>query len=37
MFSTDAIDRVFNDKHGLAGKRDLQPEESIKAGNKMIS
>ncbi|XP_072841686.2 galanin peptides isoform X1 [Pogona vitticeps] len=27
-----AIDRVFNDKHGLAGKRDLQPEESIKAG-----
>nr|XP_008106931.1 PREDICTED: galanin peptides isoform X2 [Anolis carolinensis] len=27
-----AIDRVFNDKHGLAGKRDIQPEENIKAG-----
>ncbi|XP_066467542.1 galanin peptides [Tiliqua scincoides] len=27
-----AIDRVFNDKHGLAGKRGTQPEESIKAG-----
>ncbi|XP_054828638.1 galanin peptides isoform X2 [Eublepharis macularius] len=27
-----AIDRVFNDKYGLAGKRDIQPEENIKAG-----
>ncbi|XP_062974814.1 galanin peptides [Elgaria multicarinata webbii] len=27
-----AIDRVFNDKHGLAGKRDIQPEENTKAG-----
>ncbi|XP_060610914.1 galanin peptides isoform X1 [Anolis sagrei] len=27
-----AIDRVFNDKHGLAGKRDIPPEENIKAG-----
>ncbi|XP_048342165.1 galanin peptides isoform X1 [Sphaerodactylus townsendi] len=26
-----AIDRVFNDKHGLAGKRDIEPEENIKA------
>ncbi|KAH0621026.1 hypothetical protein JD844_022027 [Phrynosoma platyrhinos] len=30
--NTDAIDRVFNDKHGLAGKRDIQPEENMKAG-----
>ncbi|PIN88211.1 hypothetical protein AB205_0050240 [Aquarana catesbeiana] len=30
-----AIDnhRSFNDKHGLAGKRELQPEEDIKSGN----
>ncbi|XP_053139941.1 galanin peptides isoform X1 [Hemicordylus capensis] len=27
-----AIDRVFNDKHGLAGKRDTHPEENTKAG-----
>ncbi|KAJ7344297.1 hypothetical protein JRQ81_000247 [Phrynocephalus forsythii] len=32
LLGPHAIDRVFNDKHGLAGKRDLQPEESIKAG-----
>ncbi|XP_042311791.1 galanin peptides isoform X1 [Sceloporus undulatus] len=28
-----AIDRVFNDKNGLAGKRDIQPEENIKTGS----
>ncbi|XP_075043621.1 galanin peptides-like isoform X1 [Mixophyes fleayi] len=30
-----AIDnhRSFNDKHGLAGKRELQPEEDVKSGN----
>ncbi|KAF7245371.1 Galanin peptide, partial [Varanus komodoensis] len=27
-----AIDRVFSDKHGLAGKRDTHPEENLKAG-----
>ncbi|XP_061469061.1 galanin peptides isoform X2 [Rhineura floridana] len=27
-----AIDRVFHDKHGLAGKRDIQPEGNTKAG-----
>uniref|UniRef100_A0A8D0BX38 Galanin peptides n=2 Tax=Salvator merianae TaxID=96440 RepID=A0A8D0BX38_SALMN len=26
------IDRVFNEKHGLAGKRDIHPEEDTKAG-----
>lgn len=31
---TDAIDRVF-DKHGLAGKRDIQPEENTKAGTEI--
>nr|XP_020639863.1 galanin peptides isoform X2 [Pogona vitticeps] len=31
LLGPHVIDRVFNDKHGLAGKRDLQPEESIKA------
>ncbi|KAM3920222.1 galanin peptides-like isoform 2-T2 [Leptodactylus fuscus] len=25
--------RSFNDKHGLAGKRELQPEEDVKSGN----
>ncbi|XP_067396479.1 galanin peptides isoform X2 [Emydura macquarii macquarii] len=25
--------RSFNDKHGLAGKREIQPEEDIKTGN----
>ncbi|XP_074852105.1 galanin peptides [Carettochelys insculpta] len=30
-----AIDnhRSFNNKHGLAGKREIQPEEDIKTGN----
>ncbi|XP_008106933.2 galanin peptides isoform X2 [Anolis carolinensis] len=32
LLGPHAIDRVFNDKHGLAGKRDIQPEENIKAG-----
>ncbi|KAL2805715.1 galanin peptides preproprotein, partial [Daubentonia madagascariensis] len=29
---TDAIDnhRSFNDKHGLTGKRELQPEDEVK-------
>ncbi|KAM6133593.1 LOW QUALITY PROTEIN: galanin peptides [Phoenicopterus ruber ruber] len=25
--------RSFNDKHGLSGKREIQPDEDIKAGN----
>ncbi|XP_032301076.1 galanin peptides isoform X1 [Coturnix japonica] len=25
--------RSFNDKHGFTGKREIQPEEDIKAGN----
>ncbi|XP_071970425.1 galanin peptides isoform X2 [Engystomops pustulosus] len=25
--------KSFNDKHGLAGKRELQPEEDVKSGN----
>ncbi|KAM7163638.1 galanin peptides [Macrochelys suwanniensis] len=25
--------RSFNDKHGIAGKREIQPEEDIKIGN----
>ncbi|XP_077177410.1 galanin peptides isoform X2 [Paroedura picta] len=32
LLGPHAIDRIFNDKHGLAGKRDIQPEENIKAG-----
>ncbi|XP_054828637.1 galanin peptides isoform X1 [Eublepharis macularius] len=32
LLGPHAIDRVFNDKYGLAGKRDIQPEENIKAG-----
>ncbi|XP_048342168.1 galanin peptides isoform X2 [Sphaerodactylus townsendi] len=31
LLGPHAIDRVFNDKHGLAGKRDIEPEENIKA------
>ncbi|XP_077311988.1 galanin peptides isoform X2 [Lithobates pipiens] len=35
LLGPHAIDnhRSFNDKHGLAGKRELQPEEDIKSGN----
>ncbi|XP_009274263.1 PREDICTED: galanin peptides isoform X1 [Aptenodytes forsteri] len=31
----DAVDnhRSFNDKHGFTGKREIQPDEDIKAGN----
>ncbi|NXG72292.1 GALA protein, partial [Baryphthengus martii] len=25
--------RSFNDKHGFTGKREIQPNEDIKAGN----
>ncbi|XP_053139943.1 galanin peptides isoform X2 [Hemicordylus capensis] len=32
LLGPHAIDRVFNDKHGLAGKRDTHPEENTKAG-----
>uniref|UniRef100_A0A4X2M7J2 Galanin peptides n=1 Tax=Vombatus ursinus TaxID=29139 RepID=A0A4X2M7J2_VOMUR len=33
--SIDAVDnhRSFNDKHGLAGKRELQAEDGMKPGN----
>uniref|UniRef100_A0A8C0C237 Galanin peptides n=1 Tax=Buteo japonicus TaxID=224669 RepID=A0A8C0C237_9AVES len=32
---SDAVDnhRSFNDKHGFTGKREIQPDEDIKAGN----
>ncbi|XP_075043622.1 galanin peptides-like isoform X2 [Mixophyes fleayi] len=35
LLGPHAIDnhRSFNDKHGLAGKRELQPEEDVKSGN----
>ncbi|XP_077148746.1 galanin peptides-like [Ranitomeya variabilis] len=35
LLGPHAVDnhRSFNDKHGLAGKRDLQPEEDVKSGN----
>ncbi|KFW11940.1 Galanin peptides, partial [Eurypyga helias] len=35
LLGPHAVDnhRSFNDKHGLTGKRDIQPEEDIKAGN----
>ncbi|CAM2115346.1 unnamed protein product [Caretta caretta] len=35
LLGPHAVDnhRSFNDKHGLAGKRDIQPEEDIKIGN----
>uniref|UniRef100_A0A8D2KT13 Galanin peptides n=1 Tax=Varanus komodoensis TaxID=61221 RepID=A0A8D2KT13_VARKO len=32
LLGPHAIDRVFSDKHGLAGKRDTHPEENLKAG-----
>ncbi|XP_073419306.1 galanin peptides [Dendrobates tinctorius] len=35
LLGPHAVDnhRSFNDKHGLAGKRELQPEEDVKSGN----
>ncbi|NXR12344.1 GALA protein, partial [Semnornis frantzii] len=32
--SPDAVDnhRSLNEKHGLAGKRELQPEEDLRSG-----
>uniref|UniRef100_A0A8D0GD81 Galanin peptides n=1 Tax=Sphenodon punctatus TaxID=8508 RepID=A0A8D0GD81_SPHPU len=35
LLGPHAVDshRSFNDKHGLAGKREIQTEEDIKAGN----
>ncbi|MEE6498486.1 hypothetical protein FKM82_003125 [Ascaphus truei] len=35
LLGPHAIDnhRSFNDKHGLNGKRNIQPEEDIKSGN----
>uniref|UniRef100_A0A8D0DQY5 Galanin peptides n=1 Tax=Salvator merianae TaxID=96440 RepID=A0A8D0DQY5_SALMN len=32
LLGPHGIDRVFNEKHGLAGKRDIHPEEDTKAG-----
>ena len=36
---TDAIDnhRSFHDKHGLAGKRELQPEDEARPGEGALS
>uniref|UniRef100_A0A8C3JM80 Galanin and GMAP prepropeptide n=1 Tax=Calidris pygmaea TaxID=425635 RepID=A0A8C3JM80_9CHAR len=28
--------RSFNDKHGFTGKREIQPDEDIKAGNDIL-
>lgn len=35
---SDAVDnhRSFNDKHGFTGKREIQPDEDIKAGNEIL-
>ncbi|XP_057266936.1 galanin peptides isoform X2 [Pezoporus wallicus] len=35
LLGPHAVDnhRSFNDKHGFTGKREIQPEEDIKAGN----
>ncbi|XP_007497852.1 galanin peptides [Monodelphis domestica] len=35
LLGPHAVDnhRSFNDKHGLAGKRELQPEDGMKSGN----
>ncbi|XP_010013373.1 PREDICTED: galanin peptides isoform X2 [Nestor notabilis] len=35
LLGPHAVDnhRSFNDKHGFTGKREIQPEEAIKAGN----
>lgn len=36
---SDAVDnhRSFNDKHGFTGKREIQPDEDIKAGNEILN
>nr|XP_025969993.1 galanin peptides isoform X2 [Dromaius novaehollandiae] len=35
LLGPHAVDnhRSFNDKHGFSGKREIQPDEDIKAGN----
>ncbi|NXL53227.1 GALA protein, partial [Podilymbus podiceps] len=35
LLGPHAVDnhRSFNDKHGFNGKREIQPDENIKAGN----
>ncbi|KFW04619.1 GALA protein, partial [Oceanites oceanicus] len=35
LLGPHAVDnhRSFNDKHGFTGKREIQPDEDIKAGN----
>ncbi|XP_069077372.1 galanin peptides [Pleurodeles waltl] len=35
LLGPHAVDnhRSFNDKHGLAGKREVQPEDDVKSGN----
>ncbi|XP_069480218.1 galanin peptides isoform X1 [Ambystoma mexicanum] len=35
LLGPHAVDnhRSFNDKHGLAGKREVQPEDDLKSGN----
>ncbi|NXU33409.1 GALA protein, partial [Drymodes brunneopygia] len=35
IYLSDAADnhRSFNDKHGFTGKREIPPDEDIKAGN----
>uniref|UniRef100_A0A8C3FL02 Galanin domain-containing protein n=1 Tax=Chrysemys picta bellii TaxID=8478 RepID=A0A8C3FL02_CHRPI len=38
LLGPHAVDnhRSFIDKHGLAGKREIQPEEDIKIGNEIM-
>ncbi|NXV17058.1 GALA protein, partial [Cepphus grylle] len=38
LLGPHAVDnhRSFNDKHGFTGKREIQPDEDIKAGNEIL-
>ncbi|NWX97586.1 GALA protein, partial [Nothoprocta ornata] len=38
LLGPHAVDnhRSFNDKHGFTGKREIQPDEDIKAGNEAL-
>uniref|UniRef100_A0A8C3JNI5 Galanin and GMAP prepropeptide n=1 Tax=Calidris pygmaea TaxID=425635 RepID=A0A8C3JNI5_9CHAR len=38
LLGPHAVDnhRSFNDKHGFTGKREIQPDEDIKAGNDIL-
>ncbi|NXF03714.1 GALA protein, partial [Smithornis capensis] len=38
LLGPHAVDnhRSFNDKHGFTGKREIQPDEDVKAGNENL-